>query len=376
MVLLELRVFYDPAIYPYSRDEKITAATGPMNPREGAVPAISSIRPFNRSSAALEGLRRAAGMALAGALLVLAGTAAAQNPFPNKPIRVIVPYAPGGGTDNAARLIVPPLSERLGRPMVIESKPGASGAIGTEHVARSAPDGSTFLFTTSSVTIDPSTRPELPYAIQRDFAPVTNIGYGPFIVVVNNDLPVRSIKELVAYAGARPGQVDFGTPGTGSSGHIVGALFEQMTGIRLQAVPYKGSGQMIPALLSGEVKIAFDVIINMKGLAETNRVRALAVTSAQRYPSTPEIPTVAESFPGFEATIWLGMFAPAGTPDAILDKLNAETAAVLAEPGLRDRIRELGFEPVGNSRADFARQISTDIAKWEKVIGSAGIKLE
>ena len=267
--------------------------------------------------------------------IALAGAALAQSAanFPDRPIKLIVPYPPGGSTDPVARLLASDLSTRLGQPVVVDNRPGAAGSIGTEAVARAAPDGYTLLLHTSVIATDPTFKKTLPYDVKRDLAPVTLAVNGPYLLVVNPSLPVKNVAELIAYAKANPGKLNFGSAGQGSSGHLIGELFKTSAGIDMVHVPYKGGGPSITGLMGNEVQLLFDTISGSGALAENGKLRALAVTSSARSPALPNVPTINESgLKDFSVVYWLGIFAPAKTPPEIVDKLYKAFRASLDNP--------------------------------------------
>ena len=321
--------------------------------------------------------------AAAAALLVLAtGRQALAQPsaggpaWPNQPIRLIVPFS-AGTSDTIARLVGTEMGKSLGQPIVVDNKPGAGGNIGSEACARAAPDGTTFcLGTISSHAINPAIYPRMPYDAQRDFAPVTQLAAQPNALAVANDFAPKSIAELVAYLKRKPGETPFGTSGVGTSIHLAGALFAQMTGTEIEHVPYRGSGQVTTALLTGELPMAFDNLSSVLPFAREGKLRILGVTSLQRSPAAPEIPAIAETIPGFESLSWHGFFAPAATPPAIIDRLHREAVAALASPAVAERLEALGITPVGSSPAEFRAFIAAETVRWGEVARRAQIRLD
>jgi tripartite-type tricarboxylate transporter receptor subunit TctC len=303
--------------------------------------------------------------------------ALAQN-WPAKPIRMIVPFPPSGGTDIVARTVAPHLSAAIGQQIVIDNRPGAGGTIGTEMAARTAADGYTLLMaTTSTHAVAPNLNPKLAYDAVKDFAPVVNVNSGPLILVVTAGLPVRSVKELIAYARANPGRVTFSSSGAGTVYHLTGEMFRTMAGVEIVHIPYKGSAQAFPDLITGQVSMMFDATTSVMPHVKSGKLRTLAITSARRSPVIPDLPTVMEAgVPGFESEIWIGLFAPAGTPREIVARLNAETNKVLARGDVREAFSLQGTDPVGGTSEQFAAQIRADLARWGKVIRDAGVKLE
>jgi tripartite-type tricarboxylate transporter receptor subunit TctC len=313
--------------------------------------------------------------AAAFALPALAQDAAAT--FPDKSIKIIVPYPPGGSTDPVARLLAGAIGPKLGQSVIVESKAGAAGSIGTEFVARSAPDGYTLLLHTSVISTDPTLKKNLPYDVQRDLAPITQAVTGPYLLVVNPSLPVNNVAELIAYAKANPGKLFYGSAGTGSSGHLIGELFKMTAGIDMTHVPYKGGGPSLAGLMGNEIQVLFDTLSGARALAEDGRLRALAVTSPQRSPAMPNTPTTSESgLKDFSATYWLGIFAPAKTPQPVIDKLYAALKGALDDPAVKAKLLELGVIAQGLPPAEFAKVFESDIARYKKVVETAKIELQ
>ncbi len=319
-----------------------------------------------------------AALALAGALgLPPVQAQSADSAFPVRPIRLIVPYPPGGSTDPAARLIASEIGPRLGQSVVVENRAGAAGAIGTEAVARAAPDGYTLLFHTSVISTDPTLKKNAPYDVKRDLAPVTLAVTGPYLLVVNPALPVRTVGELIAYAKANPGKLSFGSAGQGSSGHLIGELFKKAAGIEMVHVPYKGGGPSIVGLVGNEVQLVFDTFSGSRALAESGKLRAIAVTSASRSGLMPDVPTVSESgLKDFSAVYWLGVFAPAKTPAAVIDKIHGSIKQALESPSVRARTLEQGNVPQALGPAEFSRVLDADIQRYRAIIESARISLD
>ena len=311
------------------------------------------------------------------ALASLPVLALAQGTYPDRPIKLVVPYPPGGSTDPVARILAQDMQARMGQPIVVDNRPGAAGSIGTEAVARAAPDGYTILLHTSVISTDPTLKKTAPYDVKRDLAPVTLAVTGPYLVVVNNALPVKNVAELIAYAKANPGKLFYGSAGQGSSGHLIGELFKAAAGIEMTHVPYKGGGPSITGLMGNEVQLLFDTIGGSRSLAESGKLRAIAVTSAARSPVMPNVPTVAESgLKDFEAVYWLGIFAPAKTPQPVVDRLYRELKTSLDDPAIRAKMLEQGNVTQALPPAEFAKVLDSDIQRYRKVIESANIKLE
>ena len=305
------------------------------------------------------------------------GAVQAQG-YPSRPIRIMVAYTPAGTTDILARLIGQKMTEKWGQPVIVENRPGANGNIGTELAARATPDGYSILMATAAThSINNTLYPKLTWDAVKDFAPVSLVALVPNLMVVNNSLPVKSVKELVAYAKANPGKLAHGSPGNGSTAHLSMELFKSLTGITMTHVPYKGSAGVLADVMAGQVALTMDNIPVYLPQARAGKIRALAVSSAKRTAGAPEIPTVAEAgVPGFEAVSWFGLVAPAATPKPIVEALSAETARILRLPEVNKRISELGAEPVGSTPQQYAAFIQSEIVKWRKVIKEAGVRLD
>ena len=311
-------------------------------------------------------------------LLMSLGDAAQAQAYPGRPIRWIVTYPPGGPTDFVARAIGAKLTAAWGQQVVIDNRAGAGGVIGTELAAKAVPDGYTLLFGTSAgLTINPAMSSKLTYDPVRDFAPVSLLVINPQILVVHNSVPVNSVKELIAYAKARPGQLNYASVGQGSPNHLGMELLKALAGIDMVHVPYKGTGPAVTDLLGGQVQLMFNSMPVVLSLVKSGKLKGLAVGSLQRSPAAPEVPTVAEAgVPGFENVTWYGMFAPAGTPKDVIMKLNAQVMQILADPEMAQRMASQGAEPRGTSPEELARYMRAESARWRKVISSAGIKID
>jgi tripartite-type tricarboxylate transporter receptor subunit TctC len=309
----------------------------------------------------------------AAALPVVSRVARAQ-PYPNRPVRVIVPFGPAGTTDIVARLIGQWFSERLGQQFVVENRPGGAGNIGTEAVVRSPPDGYTLLMIDVSPAINATLFNKLNFDFIRDIAPVANIVRVSNVMVVNPAFPAKTVPEFIAYAKANPGKISLASAGIGTPNHLSGELFKAMAGIDMAHVPYRGGGPAISDLLGGQVDVTFAVVTTAIEYIRAGKLRALAVTSATRQEALPDIPPVADFLPGFEASGWFGLFAPKNTPAEIVDKLNKEINAGLVDPKLKARFADLGGTVIMGSPADFGRFIAEETEKWGKVIKFAGIK--
>ncbi len=318
--------------------------------------------------------------ALAAALAMAACTAVAfaQAPaYPAKPVRIIVPYPAGGTTDIIARLAAAQLSERLRQPFVVENRAGASGAIGSVAVAQAAADGYTLVMgTASSHGINSALQKNLPYDAVKDFAPVTVVASTPNIIVVHPSVPARTLGELLALAKARPGQINFGSTSPGGSPHMSAELLKMMAGVDMTHVPYKGASPMLTDLMGGQIQAGFDNLPSTIAFVRSGKLRALAVTTAQRWPGAADIPTVAESVPGYEVSGWFGLLAPAGTPRAVLDTLQTAVAQAVRDPEVTRQLRSLGAEPVASRPEAFAQQIRADVDKWRGVVKATGVTLE
>jgi len=314
---------------------------------------------------------------LGACLVALAAAAHAQQSWPVRPVRMIVPSAAGGGTDIVARAIAPKLSDYLGQQVVVENRPGAAMIIGGEAVARAAPDGYTLLMAISTLTIHPSMHKKLPFDAVRDFEPITQVVSLPNILIVHPSLPVKTVKELIAFARARPGQLNFGSAGTGSNPHLTMELFLSMTRLKMVHIPYKGLAPAIVDMIAGHLEVMTSTMLAGISHVRSGRLRALAVTGARRSSAVPGLPTVAEAgVPGYEAVQWYGVLAPAGTPREIITRLHGSVARALQDPAIRERFLGDGADLIGSTPAEFAALIRAEIAKWAKVIREAGIKPE
>jgi tripartite-type tricarboxylate transporter receptor subunit TctC len=302
---------------------------------------------------------------------------AAQSSYPQKPIRIISPFAAGGGNDAFLRTLAPKLTENLKQQIIIDTRAGANGIVGTELAARAAPDGYTLILIPSNHTVNASLHKKLPYDVIKDFTPISLAGSSPLVVVVHPSLPAKNIQALIAFAKARPGQVTYGSAGLGSSGHLAGALFESMTGVVTTHVPYKGMSIAVTDLIGGQVSLAFGTSLSVIPHVRSGRLRALATTGVERSPALPEIPTVAESgVRGYEAGLWYGLVGPARMPADIVRRLNAEMVAVLALPEIRERLTGQGVDARSTTPDEFARLLVTDLERWAAVLKRAGIRAE
>jgi tripartite-type tricarboxylate transporter receptor subunit TctC len=315
---------------------------------------------------------------LAGLVLAAVSAAAAAQAWPSKPIKWIVPFAPGGTTDILARTVSEKLSPALGVPVVVDNKPGAGGGVGAELVARAAPDGYTIIGgTISTHAINASLYKDLPYDPVKDFVPITMIARVPNMLVLNPGVPAKDVKELIVLLKANPGKYTFASSGNGTSQHLSGELFKTMAGVDMQHIPYKGSPPALQDVVGGQVTMTFDNITTAWPLAKAGKLKALAVTTAKRSDIAPDVPTLAESgLPGFEVGSWQGVFAPAGTPPAIVKRLNAEIVKILAMPDVREKLGALGAEIVADSPEDFAVIVKAEVAKWSDVVKKSGAKVD
>jgi tripartite-type tricarboxylate transporter receptor subunit TctC len=324
-------------------------------------------------------LRRSLATVVGALLAALAlGVAPALAEYPDQPIRLVVPFPAGGGADNLARMIMPRVEKILGQPIVIDNRPGAGGNIGAELVARAAPDGYTLLYGTNGThAINKSLYSKLPFDPINDFTPVSRMTQIAAMLVVNPAFRVDSVKDLIAYAKAHPGEVNFGSAGNGTTSHLAAVLLASMTGIDIVHVPYRGGAAAMVGLISGQVQFMIDVMPNALPQVRGGKVRGIAVTTAHRSPAAPEFPTIAESgVPGFEVSAWDGILAPAGTPAAIVDKLNAAIRQALEDPQLVEQLRASGAQPVAGTPDDFARHIAAESEKWAAVVKRSGAKVD
>jgi tripartite-type tricarboxylate transporter receptor subunit TctC len=310
-------------------------------------------------------------------LALLAALPLAAQPYPSKSIRLVIPYPPGGPTDFVGRTVGQKLSQLLGQQVVVDNRPGAGTIIGSELVARAAPDGYTLLFGTGGGTfLAPLMLPKVPYDPLRDFAPVSMLVMSPQVLVVHPSVAATSVQELVALAKAKPGALNFASVGTGTSPHLGGELFQSLTGTRIVHVPYKGTSPAMTDLMSGQVQLMFTSMPTVLSLVKAGKLRLLATGGAKRSAVIADTPTVAETVPGFELITWYGIFAPAHTPDAIVKRLNAEIARVLTDPEAAERLTAQGLEPVIMTPAELRRYTEADVSRWSRLIKTAGIKAE
>jgi tripartite-type tricarboxylate transporter receptor subunit TctC len=311
------------------------------------------------------------------ALLAAMHAHAAQPPaYPVKTVRMIVPFAPGGGTDIMARGLAQRMTESTGQQFVVENRPGANALIGTEAVAKAAPDGYTLLLTTNIFTINPWLYPNVPFNVERDFAPVTLAGSTPNLLALHPSIPVKTLKELIALAKSRPGQLTIAAAGLGTPSHLAAELLKQSAQIDLLIVQYKGTGSSLNDLIGGQVGLSFGTLAGLAPFVKNGRVRALAVSGTRRSAALPEVPTAAETLPGFDVLTWYGLFAPVGTPREIVVRLHAEVVKGLASADVKQRLSAQGFDADGNTPEQFTEVIRRDLARWQKVIAAAKIRVD
>ena len=298
--------------------------------------------------------------------------------FPTKPVKLVVPFPPGGPLDSVGRAIADKLTQVWGQPVVVDNKPGAGGNIGADIVAKSAPDGYTIVMgALSTHAVNPSLYPTMPYDAVKDFAPITLVAVTPNVLVVNPSLPVHSVKELIAYAKANPGKLSFGSGSTGSAGHLAGELFKADTGVDMVHVPYKGGAPAMQALLAGDTQLMFDNLANSMPQVKAGKLRALAVTTAQRSKLAPDLPTMAEAgVPGFDISTWFGLLAPAGTPPAVIAKWNADVTKILEAPEMRERLTLQGAEAAPMTPQQFGAFIATELSKYAHIVKTSGAKVD
>jgi tripartite-type tricarboxylate transporter receptor subunit TctC len=313
---------------------------------------------------------------MAMAIAIMGANASAQG-YPSGPVRVIVPFPPGGGVDGSGRLISQKLTETLGRQFVVDNRPGANGMIGSELAARSPRDGYTLMVNGANFVTTPSLYAKVTYDPVKDFAPVSLLALAPNVLVVHPSLPAKSVKELTALARARPGQVNFAGSGSGSTPHLAAELFNTLANVKMVHVPYRGTGPAIVGLMSGEASVMFMPTTNAVPLVKAGRLRPLAVTTQTRVSALPDLPTVAESgLKGYESSQWYGVLAPAGTPEDLLNLLNGHIVKIMQGGDMKQRLNEEGVLAVGSTRAEFAAHIKVELAKWARVIKESGARID
>lgn len=311
------------------------------------------------------------------AAMAAASLCAHADTYPTKPVRLVVPFPPGGPTDVLARIVAPKLGERLGQTIVIDNKPGASGMVGADVVAKAAPDGHTLLVNASIHIINPSLYPKQPYDAVADFAPISNLADVPLVLIVNPKVPARSVKELVALAKSSKTPLAFASAGNATSQHLSGEAFKLAAGVDLLHVPYKGSAPALTDLVSGHVQLMFDSMPSSMPFIKSGAVRALAVTTARRSAALPDVPTMADAgYPALDISTWYGVWAPAGTPAPIVQRLSTEIAAIVRQPDMRAQFEKLGAEPVGNTPAEFAAFAKAELSKWASIVKASGAKVD
>ena len=306
-----------------------------------------------------------------------AAPALAADAYPNKPIRIVVAYTPAGTTDILARAIGQKLTEAWGQSVIVDNRPGANGNIGTEYAAKATPDGYTLLMTTAAPHgVNPGLYRKLGFDAVKDFAGISLVATVPNVLVVNNNMPVKDVKELIAYLRANPGKVNFGSPGYGSTGHMSTELFMSMTGTKMNHVPYKGDAGVLADVMAGQISLSFSNMPAYTPQIKAGRIRALAVSTSKRSPAAPEIPTFSETIPKFESIVWYGLLAPAGTPADIVDKLNEEVLNILRMNDAKEVFAAQGIDTIGSTPAEFAAYIKSELAKWAVVVKKSGTKVD
>lgn len=319
----------------------------------------------------------AAGVAAGAAITTLPLVAWGQSAYPNKPIRLLVPFPAGGATDLLARLLAQKLGERLGTSLVVENRPGAGGTLGSDLAAKAAPDGYTLLLATSSThSIGPALNARIPYDAARDFTPLAHVGNAPSIMLVPNNAPAKTVREWIAYARQNPGKLNYASSGNGTIVQLTAELFKAQAGVFVVHIPYKGTALAIPDLASGKLDVLFDSLPTGLPHVREGRLRALAVTSAKRSGLVPELPTVAEVLPGFESNTWFGLYGPRGLAAEVAGKINTALNQALTDGEVKERLARLGIEPVGGTAAQFAAMVLADGAKWKKIISERGISAD
>jgi len=305
-----------------------------------------------------------------------AGQALAQA-YPNKPIRLVVPFPPGGPTDILGRAIGAKLAELLGQPVIIDNRGGAGGGIGADNVAKSPPDGySLLLGTTGTHTINPNLYSKLPYDPIKDFVAISLVVKYLNILVVNPNVPVKSVADLIALAKQKPGQVTFGSAGNGASNHLTGEMLAALAGVKMQHVPYKGSGPALNDVIAGQINFMFDQYSTVAPNIKAGRLRAIGIATKQRHRLLPDVPTISETIPGFEVPLWYGLFAPAGTPRDVVNRLNAELTKVMNSAEIHERMTTLGWDPITNTPEEFTAQIKAESAVWADVVKKSGARID
>ncbi|HYL91357.1 MAG TPA: tripartite tricarboxylate transporter substrate binding protein [Burkholderiales bacterium] len=310
-------------------------------------------------------------------VLMLACSRVMAQAYPTHPVKMIVPYGVGGPADIYGRFLGTKLQEALGQPFVVEDRPGGGSIVGSDVVAKSAPDGYTLLVMSNTHTVNETLIPKKPFDLIRDFAPITGINSSDLLMVINPSVPAKNLKEFIALAKSKPGVLNYASSGPGTPYHMAGELFKYMAGVDIVHIPHKGSDQARTAVLGGQVQMMFDAITTMAGQAHAGKVRALGTTGKKRSTVMPDVPTISEAgVPGYEATIWLGLMAPAGTPRPILEKLNAEVNKIINAPDVKEAWGKQGAVPMGMSVDEFGKFVREDIAKWSKLVKATGMKVD
>ena len=310
-------------------------------------------------------------------LMLLASFACWSQTYPARNVRIVVPFAVGGSADVYGRFLAAKLTDALGQPFVIENRPGGGAVVGTDAVAKSAPDGYTLLIMSNTHTVNETLIPKKPYDLMKDLAPITGVNYQDLLLVVNADVKANSLREFIALAKSQPGKLNYASSGPGTPYHMAGELFKHMAGVNIVHVPHKGSDQARTAVLGGQVEMMFDAISTIVSHTRGGKLRALATTGKTRSAVTPDVPTAAEAgVPGYEATIWLGLMAPAGTPRPVLDKLNAEVIKVINAPEVKENWSKQGAVPMGMPVDEFAKFLREDVQKWSKLVKDTGMKVD
>ncbi|MFM8623549.1 MAG: Bug family tripartite tricarboxylate transporter substrate binding protein [Betaproteobacteria bacterium] len=321
--------------------------------------------------------RRFLSRSLATLTAGFAGSLSFAQTYPTKPIRLVVPFPPGGATDLFARTVSQKLAERLGQAVVVENRPGAGGTLGSDIVAKAAADGYTLLLSTSSThSIGPNLNPKIPYDAVRDFTPISHLGNAPSIMLVPNASPAKTVKEWIDHARKNPGRLNYASSGNGTIVHLTAELFKSQANVFVLHIPYRGTALAIPDLVSGKIDVLFDSLPTGLPHVREGRLRALGVTSAKRTPLAPELPPISDVLPGYESVTWFGLFGPRGLPADMVQRLNTAASQVLGDPDAIDRLTRLGIEPAGGSAAQFSRMLAGESAKWKKIIDERRITLE
>jgi tripartite-type tricarboxylate transporter receptor subunit TctC len=315
--------------------------------------------------------------ALAALVLLSFGVSAWSQSYPSRPVKIVVPYGVGGPADIYARFIAARMQDSLGQPVVVEDRPGAGSIVGTDYVAKSAADGYTLLMMSNTHTVNETLIPKKPFELMRDFAPITGVNYSDLLMVIHPSVPASNVKEFIALAKSKPGALNYASSGNGTPYHMAGELFKAMAGVDIVHIPHKGSDGARNSILGGQVQMMFDAVPTMAANARAGKVKALATSGAKRSPVTPDLPTVAEAgVPGYESGIWLGLMAPAGTPRAVLDRLNGEVNKILKAPDVKEAWAKQGAFPMGMSIDQFDKFLREEIVKWAKAVKASGARAD